>query len=69
MSLLKNLISVALTARWQTIIEMKTLQTTLQSSQEGAKGLPRAQHPKTNLATRCPPRSPIKPKSSQDSDR
>nr|CAH0099084.1 unnamed protein product [Daphnia galeata] len=34
MSLLKNLISVALTARWQTIIEMKTLQTTLQSSQD-----------------------------------
>lgn len=28
----------------------------------GAKGLPCAQHPKTNLATRCPPRSPIKPK-------
>lgn len=35
MSLLSiNLISVALTARWQTIIEMKTLQTTLQSSQD-----------------------------------
>ena len=28
----------------------------------GAKGLPCAQHPKTNLATRCPPRSPIKHK-------